>query len=175
MCKQEAEKIIELLQLKPLYGEGGYFRNTYVSERTLEGESIGSCIYYLLGKDDFSHLHRLEGDEMYHFYMGDPVELFLLDEEKGGEKIILGGDIFKGESLQYLAPAGIWQGSRLVPGGSFALLGTTMWPAYSEASFLPGNRGELLKKFPRWREEILRLTGEIQFLRDGVSTEGEEF
>ena len=84
-----AEKIIEKLDLIPLEGEGGMIRNTYVCDTKIDGHTCGKAIYYLLTDKSFSHLHKLKYDEMYHFYLGDPVELLILNQDGSGEKITL--------------------------------------------------------------------------------------
>src|SRR5439155_13584464 len=87
-----ANEIIELLQLQPLPLEGGYYRETYRSAQRLPGgKSAATAIYYLLTPDTCSALHRLPADEVYHFYLGDAVELLLLGA--GGEIVTLGTDL----------------------------------------------------------------------------------
>src|ERR1700758_2053206 len=130
-----AKQIQELLNLQPLAVEGGYFAETYRSKLALTQQSLpsgfrgdralSSAIYYMLTPDTFSAMHRLKGDELYHFYLGDPTEMLILKPDGTGEIALLGQDIVSGMRLQHLVPAGAWQGSRLVPGGKFALMGTT--------------------------------------------------
>src|SRR5207245_2095434 len=90
----------------------------------------GTAIYYLLTPDTFSALHRLPTDEVYHFYLGDPVEMLQLWPDGSGRVGTLGQDVRAGQLLQVIVPRGVWQGSRLRPGGAFALLGTTMAPGF---------------------------------------------
>lgn len=106
----------------------------------------------------FSALHRLPTDEIYHFYLGDPVELTLLFPDGSSRQVILGQDILGGQQIQAVAPRGVWQGSRLLPGGRFALLGTTMAPGYTQSDYQPGLRADLLAQYPHERERILALT-----------------
>ena len=73
-----AEEVVERLGLVPLEGEGGMYRSTYECDRTLEGVSIGSAIYYFLHGEAFSHLHLLTGDEVYFYHGGGPVDLVAL-------------------------------------------------------------------------------------------------
>ena len=85
-----AQQVIDALGLVPLAGEGGMYRQTYASARTLDGAAAGTAIYYLLTEHSFSHLHRLTGDEMYHFYLGDAVELCELLPDGAGRVTVLG-------------------------------------------------------------------------------------
>lgn len=163
-----AEQLKRLLNLQPLATEGGYFAETYRAVESIPRESLpgryagpkpfGTAIYFLLTPDTFSTLHRLPTDEIYHFYLGDPVELLQLYPDGSGDVTILGHDLPTGMHLQLTVPHGTWQGSRLRPGGAFALLGTTMAPGFDYTDFEAGHRDILLKTYPAFRYLILALT-----------------
>ncbi len=165
-----AERIIELLRLEPLPTEGGYYRETYraaesiaadaLPERYRQPKALGSAIYYFLHGDDFSALHCLLTDEVYHFYLGEPVEMLLLHSSGASEIFILGTDLDAGHRVQLVVPRGVWQGSRLRPGGEFALLGTTLAPAWDPSDFELGRREELLRLYPERAQLIRALTRE---------------
>ena len=133
-----AADVIAQLDLVPLPGEGGYYAETYRTTLTLDREQLpdehggdrhaGTAIYFLVTPDAFSAMHRLAGDELYHFYAGDPVDLVTIDPDGTVQTRRLGTDFASGERPQLLAPGGSWQGSALAPGGEWALLGTTMSP-----------------------------------------------
>ena len=162
-----AQQMIEMLQLVPLPGEGGYYRETYRSvdrwpadilgERfSCRSRSAGTCIYYLLTPETYSALHQLCADEMYHFYRGHPVHLTLLDEGGQLRRITLGSQLEHGEQCQALVPARTWQGSRLAPGGQWALLGTSMAPGFEFADCqLAG--ADLLARFPAHAQQLAEL------------------
>lgn len=164
----DIERLKSLLHLEPLPGEGGYFIQTYRSRETIphgalpgrypNARSFGTGIYYLLTPDTFSALHRLRGDEIYHFYLGDPVELVQLEPDGAGEVLTLGPDLFQGMRLQTVVPHGVWQGSRLRSGGRFALLGTTMAPGFEYEDCELANRHTLLEGYPSFRDLVLALT-----------------
>ncbi len=161
--------LIRLLGLAPHPREGGFFAETYRSELRLPAESLppaygqprhaGTAIYYLLTPETFSALHRLPGDEVFHFYLGDPVELVCLGPAPGeGQVLRLGQGLAAGERLQTVVRAGLWQGSRLMPGGRWALLGTTMAPGFDFADYEHGDRQTLLERFPSFAGWIRELT-----------------
>lgn len=159
-----AEHLIGLLNLAPHPAEGGYFRETYRSEGTFEPgspfdgpRSHGTAIYYLLTRDTFSAMHRLPGSEVFHFYLGDPVEMLLLHPDGTSEVVLLGPDLER-MTVQHVVPGGTWQGSRLVAGGEWALLGTTMAPGFDYADYLAGS-ADLLDAFPARRAMIRQLLG----------------
>ena len=152
-----ADQIIQLLALQKHPKEGGYFRETYRSPATVRDRSLATAIYYLITPDRFSALHRLPGDEIFHHYLGDAVEMLMLHESGRGEVVRIGKNIAAGESPQVVVPGGTWQGSRLVAGGAFALLGCTMSPGFDYADYAHGERDELIEKFPDHGERIRML------------------
>jgi predicted cupin superfamily sugar epimerase len=163
-----ANKIIALLNLKPHPEEGGYFAETYRSSETISGKvlpsrykgvrSFGTAIYYLLTPETFSTMHRLQSDEIFHFYLGAPVEMLQLWPDGSGRILILGTDIMNGMKPQAVIPKGVWQGARLFKDGKFALLGTTVSPGFDFADYEFGRRDELVKSYPKFRELIIALT-----------------
>jgi hypothetical protein len=170
MTDKKAIELIKLLGLKPLAFEGGFYRETYRSRlrfpaaflpKAYDGKrNAGTAIYYLLTAESFSAFHRLKSDEVYHFYQGDPVELFVLGPKGSVERRSLGSSLTKGTRPQAVVPKGCWQGARLAPGGRFALLGTTVFPGFDFSDFELGDREKLLKLYPRHRSTIIGLTKE---------------
>lgn len=166
-----ADEVIALLGLRPLPREGGWFAETYRGA-PLDGPAlpahldgphvVKTSIYYLMTPTDFSAMHRLPTDELFHFYAGDPVEQLHLLPNGEGRIVRLGTDFAAGERPQVLAPAGVWQGSRLAPGGrhGFALLGTTMAPGYADADYEHGDRDTLASGWTPWAGEIALRTRE---------------
>jgi predicted cupin superfamily sugar epimerase len=163
-----ADRIRALLKLEPHPIEGGYFVETYQSALRIPKASLpeayandraaGTAIYYLLTPDTFSALHKLPGDEIFHFYLGDPVEMLQLHPGGGGEVIVLGQDIASGMRPQHVVAGGVWQGSRLRPGGSYALLGTTMSPGFDYQDYETGKRQMLTQLYPHHSSMIASLT-----------------
>lgn len=163
-----ADQIRTLLNLKPHPEEGGYFIETYRSSETIlekvlpsryEGvRTFGTAIYYLLTPETFSAMHRLRSDEIFHFYLGDPVEMLQLWPDGPGRIVILGSDILDRMQPQVVVPRGVWQGARLLNGGKFALLGTTVSPGFEFADYESGRRDELVKFCPKFRDLITAFT-----------------
>lgn len=158
----EAAHLILRLGLAPLPGEGGFFASTWTStQREPRGRAMGSAILFLITKEDFSALHRLGTDEIWHFNAGDPAELVVLDPTGGTSRVcILGPDVAGAHVPQAVVRAGAWQGARLVPGGGrgWALFGCTLSPAWDEAEFELGRREDLQRAFPEQAAVIAALT-----------------
>jgi len=163
-----AEDIIKHLGLEPLPGEGGYYREVYRSEdlagnpgdRYSGMRSFSTAIYYLLTQTTFSHLHRLKSDEVYHYYTGDPVEMLLLYPDGLGKTVVLGCAMEIGQNPMFVVPKGTWQGTKLIQGGSWALMGTTVSPGFDFEDYEQGIREDLIADFPLYSDMIRALTHE---------------
>lgn len=168
---EQVRRIIEQLGLQP-HPEGGYFRETYRSDELLPpagGQSdplgryegvrcLGTAILYLLTPGNFSAMHRLASDEVFHFYGGDPVTMLQLPPGEDGRTVTLGPDIAGGQEVQVVVPRGVWQGSMLNAGGRYALLGTTVCPGFEFADFELGDAEDLCWQYPPHADLIRRLT-----------------
>ncbi len=162
-----ATEIIRKFNLKQLPGEGGYYFETYKSRsffdkgglpQVYQGKhAFSTCIYYLITVDSFSHLHRLPTDEIWHFYLGDPVEQLQLYPDGKGRLITIGSHIEAGDLPQVIIPENVWQGTKLLAGGEFALCGTTMSPGFEFSDYEAGNREELIHVYPKFSRKILEL------------------
>lgn len=163
-----ADNIINLLHLKPHPEEGGFFIETYrstekipediLSNRYQGVRSYSTAIYYLLAPKSFSSIHRLRSDEIFHFYLGDPVEMLQLYPDGSGRVFILGSDILNGMQPQVIVPRGVWQAARLLQSGRFALLGTTVSPGFEYMDYETGKRDVLIKNYPQFQNLIIALT-----------------
>jgi hypothetical protein len=161
-----AEELIEKLGLKP-HKEGGYFAEAWRAPERLAAKalprrypgarSLSTAIYYLITPGSFSRLHRLRSDELFHFYLGDPVEFLLLSPDKKGSTVIIGPDVMAGQRPLLVVRRGTWQGARLLPGGKFALLGTTMAPGFEYDDFEKADPAALARKYPAFRRLIKEL------------------
>lgn|SRR5512133_2367626 len=148
--------------------EGGFYVQTYKSQDRLPKDSVdkryagaraaGTAIYYLLEPGTFSEMHRLKSDEIFHFYLGDPVEMLQLWPDGSSRRVVLGSDLKGGQNLQVVVPKDVWQGSHLVEGGRLALLGCTVAPGFEFEDYASGSRESLIRQYPREQELIAKLT-----------------
>ena len=163
-----AEQIIKLFAMKPLPREGGYYVETFRAAEKIKkaalpvnlsgNRNIATAILYLLTADTFSALHRLKSDEIFHFYLGDPVTMLKLYPDGSTELITLGHDILNGQKIQTLVPKNTWQGAFINGGGQFALMGCTVAPGFDPDDYQQADREELVKLYPARKELITRLT-----------------
>ena len=161
-----ADAIIQHLGLQPHPKEGGYFRETYRAAesyasppaRYIGTRSASTAIYYLLTPTTFSALHRLQTDEIFHFYLGAPMRMLQLHPDGTTRTVVLGPNLLAGQQLQVVVPRGVWQGSLLEPGGSFALVGCTVAPGFEYVDYEAGDRASLTAQYPEQAELIRRLT-----------------
>ncbi len=162
-----AKQIIAALNMRP-HPEGGYFAETHRAAEEIPAEALpprytgarvhGTAIYYLLTTETCSRLHRLASEEIYHFYLGDPVKMLWLSPEGRGQCMTLGCDVLAGIRPQIIIPKDTWQGAWLEPGSRFALMGCTVAPGFEYADFEMGDRKTLLAAYPQFRKRILALT-----------------
>jgi predicted cupin superfamily sugar epimerase len=139
-----AQKLIEILNLSPLQGEGGFYRQTFKSDRIVginESESLnykrsaGTAIYYLITPESFSNWHRLKHEEIFHFYYGESVEMTQILQNGEKKTFRLGSKLLEGEAFQVVVPANTWQSTRLISPKGWALLGCTVCPGFEYEDF----------------------------------------
>ena len=157
-----ADRIKALLKLEPHPVEGGCYRRTYTSPATIalpRGiRPQSTAIYYLLESGTFSELHQLDSDEIFHFYLDDPVEMLQLYPDGRSAVFTLGRNLEAGQHVQLVVPAGVWQGTRLIGDGKLALLGCTVTPGFDFADYRSGSYAELAEKWPAEADRIRKLT-----------------
>jgi predicted cupin superfamily sugar epimerase len=164
-----AEDVKKLLGLRPHPREGGWYVRTYEAAETVGAEAFGdmryagarrtgTAIYYLLEPETFSEMHRLKSDEVFHFYAGEAVEMLQLTADGKGATVAIGNDLLRGQRPQVVVERGVWQGSRLVEGGRWALLGCTVSPGFEFEDYEAGLREQLCAEWPEFVEKITALT-----------------
>ncbi len=134
--------------------EGGYFAETfrddisYFSEVHNAQRNVSTLIYYLVTPDNFSGLHLVKSNECFHFYLGDMCQMLQITEAGEHTELYLGTDFEKGARPQVLVPKNIWQATRLVEGGEYALFGCSVAPGFHYDDFINGSYESMVKLFP---------------------------
>ncbi|MEM9704541.1 MAG: cupin domain-containing protein [Pseudomonadota bacterium] len=141
--KQSAKAIIDRLGLEP-HPEGGWFRETFRDSAQLDnGRSASTAIYFLLQAGEFSHWHRVDAVEVWHFYAGDPLVLSISENGVDARSLHLGAEFSAYQQPQIVVPANAWQAAETL--GRWTLVGCTVAPGFDFAHF------ELAP--PDWRPE----------------------
>ena len=141
--------------------EGTLFTSTWRSGReTAAGGPAGTAMIGLYAESPLSVscFHRLDFDEVWHVYGGDPFRLHLLHPDGRYDSILMGGDPLAGQRVQLVVPARVWQAGCLEPGGRYALFGCTMSPGFTGGCFEAGVADELARQYPGQAELIRRLS-----------------
>ncbi|AGC78239.1 hypothetical protein LX97_02966 [Nonlabens dokdonensis] len=162
-----AQQIIDKLELQP-HPEGGYFKETYRSTGKIPQESLGdgysgkrnfsTCIYFMLTSEKFSALHRIEQDEIWHFYYGAPIKLHIITNAGEYSTHMIGRNIENGEVPQFVVPGNCWFAGEVIEKDSFSLIGCTVSPGFDFDDFELKSRKELTALYPNLKKEIERLT-----------------
>jgi len=165
--ERKIKEIIAQYQMKP-HPEGGFYTETYRSsevipvhclpESFIGTRNVCTAILYLLKENDFSALHRIRQDEMWHFYLGGTLRLIVISPEGEWTEILLGQNVTAGEYVQYVVPAGHWFGAMPVVDAGFSFVGCTVAPGFDFEDFELGERAELLKQYPQHKDSILAYT-----------------
>ena len=151
-----SEALVEHFGMMP-HPEGGFYSETYRSHEHIAAEALpafggerafSTAILFLLRQGDYSHLHRIRQDELWHFYLGGPLRLVLLSPEGQASEVMLGSEVLSGQQVQFAVPAGYWFGATPAQGTAFSLVGCTVAPGFDFADFTLARREELERLFP---------------------------
>lgn len=160
MDELTASDLIQKFNLKPLPQEGGFYAETYKCPIQVGNRICSSAIYFLLNHNDNSNLHRLKSDEVWHFYLGNPLAIVEFHKDGSVRKTTLGRDILNGQAVQHTVPAGVWFGSHPLSDSGYSFVGCTVSPGFDFEDFEMAKREDLLLEYPHARKEIERLTNQ---------------
>lgn len=165
--EQTAGYWIEKLNLQS-HPEGGYFAETYRSEEIIPSDflperyigerNFGTAIYFLLKGNQHSSFHKLKSDEVWHFYTGSGLTLYVIDFEGYLHQNILGPEFEKGEQFQITVSANQWFAAKVNDPNRFSLVGCTLAPGFDFNDFELADRSQLVKQYPQHRSLINSLT-----------------
>lgn len=128
----DATAIIEQLRLAP-HPEGGFYREIHRDPTPDGGRAASSSIYFLLRKGERSHWHRIDATEIWHFHVGAPLVLDVVEPGKAPVRHVLGTDLSHGHRPQAVVPPRSWQAASTL--GPWTLVGCTVAPAFEFAHF----------------------------------------
>jgi uncharacterized protein len=153
-----AELLIAQYKLQP-HPEGGHYLQTYQSTEQIPTAALpdrfngdrfySTAIYFLLEGKQFSAFHRIQSDELWHFYTGVGLHVYVIHPDGRGEILKLGDDLANGYSFQQVVPAGCWFASKPVTENGFSFVGCTVAPGFDFADFELADKEVLLKEYPK--------------------------
>ena len=158
------DQFIQKYELQP-HPEGGWYKQTYKSKEQITAGALpnrfganrffSSAIYFLLGQGDFSAFHRIKSDECWHFYAGDRLNIYIIDETGQLQIVSLGRDA--DETFQYIVPANCWFASRPANSSEYCFVGCTVSPGFEFEDFELADGNELSAMYPQHKEIIKEL------------------
>ena len=164
---RDIEILIEKFNLEP-HPEGGYFKETYRSLGTISKDALpenynternySTCIYFLLTSDTFSAFHKIKQDEIWHFYSGSPLKLFMISDQGDYSEQIIGTDFESGQLPQFVVPGGYWFAAKTLAPHGYSFMGCTVSPGFDFEDFILPSQSEFLKMFPQYEVVIRELT-----------------
>ena len=162
----QVKKLIQQFDLQP-HPEGGWYKQTYKSseqvaasalpERFKADRAFSTAIYFLLEKGNFSAFHRIKSDECWHFYTGDPLLVYVIQQNGTLDIITIGNDPGKEQMFQYVVPANCWFASRPAPGSEYCFVGCTVSPGFEFDDFELANANDLAALYPAHKDIISEL------------------
>jgi uncharacterized protein len=166
-----ADEIRKLLALEP-NATCGFVLPTYHTKQAIapggleapfaDGRPLGSALYFMVTPIAPVRLHRIRNDQLYHYYRGDPIELFLLYEDGNTERIIVGPDLRGGERVQQLIPGNTFHTARVIGRRKWFLGASTAWPGVTPADVEIGNLDALAAKFPALAEDLRAIAASVR-------------
>jgi len=161
-----AKELIQKFHLHP-HPEGGWYKETYKSAEAISATALparfgaarafSTAIYFLLEQGNFSAFHRIKSDECWHFYAGEPLDVFVIGKDGTLDIIHLGNDISNDQYFQYVVPANCWFASRPAPESNFCFVGCTVAPGFDFADFEMADATTLASEFPEHGDIIKNL------------------
>jgi uncharacterized protein len=148
--------------------EGGYFVESYKSEELVNFPKHGpryvcTAIYYLLTGDDFSSFHIMKSDELWHFYAGSSLTLYIIEQNGRLNEVRLGHNIDNGDTFQAAIKSGCWFAAALEDQNSYSLVGCTVSPGFDYQDWKLGDIKKLTSLYPQHKSVIEKYTRQSSF------------
>jgi predicted cupin superfamily sugar epimerase len=168
-----ADEVRALLKLEP-NATCGFVRVTFVSKQSIAagglqapfaaGRPLGSALYFMVTPGAPVRLHRIRNDQLYHYYLGDPIEVFLLHADGTTERTVVGPDLRNGHRVQLLIPGNTFHTARLIGRRHWFLGASTEWPGVVPADVEIGNLDELAGKYPAVAADLRSIAASVQHI-----------
>lgn len=162
----KVQQLVQQFNMLP-HPEGGYYKENYRSDEIISSNALperfsgdryfSTAIYFLLERGNFSAFHKIKSDECWHFYAGQTLNVYVLQQDGKLATIRLGSDLNNGETFQFVVPANCWFASEPATNTDFSFVGCTVAPGFDFEDFELAKADELVQLFPQHETEIRRL------------------
>src|SRR5213594_4131816 len=166
-----ADEVRKLLKLEP-HATCGFVRVTFMSKERIAsgglpapfaaGRPLGSALYFMVTPGAPVRLHRIRNEQLYHYYLGDPLEVFLLHADGSTERVIVGPDLRGGQRVQLLIPGNTFHTAKLIGGRQWFLGASTEWPGVVPADVEIGKLDEVTGKYPAVAADLRAIAASVQ-------------
>src|SRR6266568_587093 len=169
-----ADEVRTLLKLEP-HATCGFVRVTFMSKERIapgglpapfaDGRPAGSALYFMVTPSAPVRLHRIRNDQLYHYYLGDPLEVLMLPEDGRSERIVVGPDLRGGEQVQVLIPGNTFHTARVIGRRRWFLGASTEWPGVVPADVEIGDVEVLGAKYPEIADDLRKFSTPVKIKR----------
>lgn len=176
-----ADEVLNLLKLEA-NATCGFVRLTFVSDQSVAAgvlpppfaaaRPVGSALYFMVTPGAPVRLHRIRNDQLYHYYLGDPIEVFMLHGDGGAQRVIVGPDLRNGQQVQLLIPGNTFHTARLIGQGQWFLGASTEWPGVVPADVEIGNVEALAGKYPAVAADLRAIAASVRPFNPGKESSG---
>lgn len=158
-----ADEVRNLLKLEP-HATCGFVRVTFMSKERIApgglpepfaaGRPVGSALYFMVTPGAPVRLHRIRNDQLYHYYLGDPLEVLMLRVDGTTERSVVGPDLPGGQLVQLRIPGNTFHTARVIGRRRWFLGASTEWPGVEPVDVEIGNVDALAAKYPEVAHDL---------------------
>ena len=158
-----ADEVRKLLKLEP-HATCGFVRVTFMSKERIApgglpapfaaGRPVGSALYFMVTPGAPVRLHRIRNDQLYHYYLGDPLEVLMLRVDGTTERVVVGPDVRGGQLVQLPIPGNTFHTARVIGRRRWFLGASTEWPGVEPVDVEIGNVDALVAKYPPVADDL---------------------
>lgn len=161
--KLTADDVRDLLKLEP-HATCGLVRVTFISKERIaagglpapfaDGRPAGSALYFMVTPSAPVRLHRIRNDQLYHYYLGDPLEVLMLLVDGTSQRVVVGPDLRRGQLVQLVIPGNTFHTARVIGRRRWFLGASTEWPGVEPVDVEIGNVDALATEYPQVADDL---------------------
>ena len=133
--------------------EGGWFAEVYTAPFEIEGRPLAGSIYFLLDKDEISHFHQIDCDEIWYYHEGCGMKVTILGPN-GKEEIFLGNEVEKGQRAMVVIPKGVIFGAENLSNEGFTFVSCATTPNFTYEGFRLVYKDEIKNNWASYYDNV---------------------